>query len=204
MECNKCSYPNIGGVTNCSNCGSDLTKSIVISKNDYIKVIPSDEIATAQRQPLQSQNSSELSKTISQNTRNSQENLDLTKTITDHEYNSLVITGQAVKKDILLGQNSSTLKPTYLNNKTPQYNPIEFQDELTIVRANADPGDISISSKPHAKIKKKDGKWILENLASNKAVFVQVQGEVEIGNGSIVLIGSEKFYEFIPKSEEEE
>lgn len=210
MDCTKCGYPNIEEVKLCANCGNDLTKAIVIANNNYIKVIPSKNIDSA---PIEKEERSHytvdqnLEKTISQNFEKTDAKdmgkLDLTKTITDKEYN-LVITGQAKPEEVLIGQNSSMLKPTYLKEDVPQYNPIEFEDNITVVRGNSDPGDTSISSHPHARISKKEGKWILENLASNKAVFVQVVGEVEIQSGTIVLIGSEKFYEFVPKSELEE
>ena len=222
MECSKCSYPNIAVAETCANCGNDLTKAIVVSKNDYVKVIPSSSSVSADSLMLDEETfiqndlnktisqkeihnnvESDINKTVSQKASSQENGLDLGKTITDEEYN-LIITGKHHHEDFLVNRKSSSLVPTYLNSDVPQYNPIEFNEEIIIVRGNTDPGDVSISSKPHARIAKKNGKWFLENLASNKAVFVQVNEDVEIKKGSVILLGSEKFYEFIPKIDEEE
>jgi len=68
-----------------------------------------------------------------------------------------------------------------------------------IKRDMIDKNDRSISINEHCKISNEDGKWYLENLASNKAVFVQVNEKIELTNDLIVLIGNTKFYIFNSK-----
>lgn len=68
-----------------------------------------------------------------------------------------------------------------------------------IKREMVDKNDRSISINEHCKISKEDGKWYLENLASNKAVFVQVNEKIELTDDLIVLIGNTKFYTFNSK-----
>jgi len=72
-----------------------------------------------------------------------------------------------------------------------------------ITRDIVDKDDNTISSAEHALIYKEKGKWKIDNKASNKAVFVQVNKSTEINNGDIILFGGDKFYVFINDADSE-
>lgn len=70
------------------------------------------------------------------------------------------------------------------------------QDRVQVNRSLVDENDKSISSECHAQITKENGKWYLENFASNKALFAQVTSKIELKKDMIILIGDSKFYMF--------
>lgn len=70
------------------------------------------------------------------------------------------------------------------------------KSETIINREMIDESDRSISISQHCKITNKDGRWFLENLSSNGAVFIQVGKKVELDDDTIILIGNTKFYVF--------
>ncbi len=65
-----------------------------------------------------------------------------------------------------------------------------------INRALVDLDDATISSGKHASITYADGKWHIENCASNKALFVQVKDATTLSDGDVVLFGIDKFFVF--------
>lgn len=71
---------------------------------------------------------------------------------------------------------------------------------LNITRSLVDEGDSTISSGIHATIYKEGDEWKIENKASNKAVFVQVNDTSTIKNGDIIMMGGDKFYIFVDES----
>lgn len=71
---------------------------------------------------------------------------------------------------------------------------------LNITRSLVDEGDSTISSGIHATIYKEGDEWKIENKASNKAVFVQVNDTSSIKNGDIIMMGGDKFYVFVDES----
>lgn len=86
------------------------------------------------------------------------------------------------------------LKP--LNNK--RLTELESsQGILEASRETIDSNDESLSSKNHIVIQFKDGKWFISNQATNKAVFVQVNKEVELNNDDLILLGEKKYYKVI-------
>jgi len=69
----------------------------------------------------------------------------------------------------------------------------EFQGKsISLNRNNLDPQNESISSN-HAELKFKNGSWVIKDLSSNNATFVQVQDEAPIPNGSNIIIGNRIF-----------
>ncbi len=74
--------------------------------------------------------------------------------------------------------------------------PIESK-KIDINRSSVDESDSTISASEHACIYKEGDHWKIQNKASNKAVFVQVNDEVIIKNGDIIMLGGDKFYVFI-------
>ena len=71
---------------------------------------------------------------------------------------------------------------------------------LNITRSLVDEGDSTISSGIHATIYKEGDEWKIENKASNKAVFIQVNDTSSIKNGDIIMMGGDKFYVFVDES----
>lgn len=74
---------------------------------------------------------------------------------------------------------------------------IEFDSEdLDLGRRIISPNDASLSSGRHVRIYKSNDEWILENHASNGAVFVQVTDQTVIKNGDTILLGESNFFTF--------
>lgn len=75
-----------------------------------------------------------------------------------------------------------------------------FTEEEVLSRNDIDDTDYSISSKEHVKFTKTETGWKMKNLSSNGALFVRVEGEIEIKENDIVIIGKNKTFLFKPKS----
>jgi uncharacterized Zn finger protein (UPF0148 family) len=66
-----------------------------------------------------------------------------------------------------------------------------FEGEKNILnRANLDHKNPSISKEAHATISFKDNKWVLEDMSSNGATFIQLTQPTELKNGSLIIIGN--------------
>lgn len=77
----------------------------------------------------------------------------------------------------------------------------ENTQNLHVNRSLVDDGDSTISSGSHAYIYKDGNEWKIENKASNKAVFLQVNNISTLKNGDIIMMGGDKFYVFIDESQ---
>lgn len=77
----------------------------------------------------------------------------------------------------------------------------ENTQNLHVNRSLIDDGDSTISSGSHAYIYKDGNEWKIENKASNKAVFLQVNNISTLKNGDIIMLGGDKFYVFIDESQ---
>lgn len=92
------------------------------------------------------------------------------------------------------------LEAIYLGQDSDQKMIINFNlsaEKMVIHRSMVDEGDSTISSNAHAIISKIGDEWSLENVASNKAVFLQVNESCKIKDGDIIMLGGDKFYIFI-------
>jgi pSer/pThr/pTyr-binding forkhead associated (FHA) protein len=78
----------------------------------------------------------------------------------------------------------------------------EKTQNLHITRSLVDEGDSTISSGSHAYIYKEGNEWKIENKASNKAVFLQVNDISTLKNGDIIMMGGDKFYVFVDESQQ--
>lgn len=106
--------------------------------------------------------------------------------------------GQKVKNTI----NKSLLKLKPIGINKNKYSEIKIINESqTISRKDIDETDLFISSDKHLKFFKKDDKWYIKNLSSNKSVYIRVDKNTVINNNDILLLGQNKLYEI--KLEEE-
>lgn len=71
-------------------------------------------------------------------------------------------------------------------------------EEVSVNRDALDAGNMSISGQEHARFVYEDGKWYLSDHSSNGATFVQVQGKIEVSEGTKILIGN-RIYTFQSK-----
>lgn len=95
------------------------------------------------------------------------------------------------------------LEAIYLGQDSDQkmiINMPPYANLLNITRSLVDEGDSTISSGIHATIYKEGNEWKIENKASNKAVFVQVNDTSNIKDGDIIMMGGDKFYVFVDES----
>lgn len=86
-------------------------------------------------------------------------------------------------------------------NQNMVINISETTQNLHITRSLVDEGDSTISSGSHAHIYKEGNEWKIENKASNKAVFLQVNDISTLKNGDIIMLGGDKFYVFVDESQ---
>lgn len=109
------------------------------------------------------------------------------------------------KEDIK--KNPVRLEALTLNDNADQAAIINFKkntDKLIINRKKINDDDTTISADKHAVIYKENDEWFIENMASNKAVFLQVKDVSKLKNGDIILFGADKFYIFVDETESEE
>ena len=77
---------------------------------------------------------------------------------------------------------------------------LEFHgNDIVLNRGNLDPNNSSISGQQHAKVTRQNGTWYLEDLSSNQATFLQVQGKVELKPGDRIILGN-KIFRFDPEA----
>ena len=65
--------------------------------------------------------------------------------------------------------------------------------EAILNRNNLDPGNKTITSSSQAVISSKDGRWYIKNTSSMQTTFIRVNGEQEIQDGDILLMGNKMF-----------
>ncbi len=65
--------------------------------------------------------------------------------------------------------------------------------ENNLNRDNLDPDNKTITSSSQAVIRFKDGKWTISDTSTMKTTFIKVQGEVELSDGDILLLGNKIF-----------
>ena len=102
-------------------------------------------------------------------------------------------------------KSSIRLEAIYLGQDGDQnmvINISEKTQDLHITRSLVDEGDSTISSGSHAYIYKDGNEWKIENRASNKALFLQVNDISTLKNGDIIMIGGDKFYVFVDESQQ--
>lgn len=73
-----------------------------------------------------------------------------------------------------------------------------YGQELVLDRGKVDETDDTISTSPHLRIyfDEEMKEWRLENAATNKAVFIQVEGTVSIRPGAVIQVGQNKLFQF--------
>lgn len=76
---------------------------------------------------------------------------------------------------------------------------IEFTgNKVLINRTDIDTEDSYVSRKAHAQFEYRDGQWYISNLSPNKALFIQVEGEIPIPENCMILFGVDNFFSFHP------
>ena len=90
--------------------------------------------------------------------------------------------------------NSFTLKPVAFQNEQVQYQPITFSgDNVVLNRQNTDPNNNTITSKEQAVIVHKADGWYIENRSAGNTTFVQVNREMKIKPGDVIVLGNRAF-----------
>jgi hypothetical protein len=83
---------------------------------------------------------------------------------------------------------------------SPDHPVLETRDfPLKVGRQELDPKDDSISSSGHLVLYQEEGTgaWKLRNQASNKALFVQVEGDVPVHSGTVILVGQHRLFRIV-------
>lgn len=87
-----------------------------------------------------------------------------------------------------------TLEPV---NSSLEENPagkISYEGtSVALNRSNTEPGNPSITSKVQAEMIYKDGKWFVQDTSALQTTFIHVDGQVQVNDGSIILIGNRLF-----------
>ncbi|MBL7819919.1 MAG: hypothetical protein JNL65_04835 [Saprospiraceae bacterium] len=99
-----------------------------------------------------------------------------------------------IESEIDVNQHLMELCPL---NKMEELIRIKLKDggEKLLSRKDIDHQDESLSQNQHVKFSFKDKNWIIDNIASNQAVFKMVRFEEKLQDGDIILIGRNKFYQ---------
>lgn len=89
---------------------------------------------------------------------------------------------------------SFSLTPVKKINEPAQPAPLEFKGQEAILnRANADPENLSITSRQQASIANIDGKWVITDLSDQQTTFVHPAPGHELKDGDMVLLGNRLF-----------
>lgn len=71
---------------------------------------------------------------------------------------------------------------------------MEFSGEETVLsRDNTDPGNNSITSQGQARIFRKNGQWMIENLSRQNTTLVRVDRETPLQDGDVIVLGNRMF-----------
>jgi len=65
--------------------------------------------------------------------------------------------------------------------------------ENNLNRDKLDPGNMTITSSSQAIVQQRGGKWLIRDTSSMQTTFVKVQGEMELRDGDIILMGNKIF-----------
>lgn len=90
---------------------------------------------------------------------------------------------------IVVPEFSLTLQPRdgeHLTEATREFT----GDDVTLNRANTEPGNNTITSREQARITFEDGRWYIEDRSAYKTTFVQAGRRTELRNGDVILMGS--------------
>lgn len=89
---------------------------------------------------------------------------------------------------------SFSLTPVKKINEPQQPKPLEFKGQEAILnRSNADPDNLSITSRQQASIAHVGGKWVLTDLSDQKTTFVHPAAGHELKDGDLILMGNRLF-----------
>jgi len=73
------------------------------------------------------------------------------------------------------------------------------ENDKVLVKDDIDNTDPYLSNKGHVRFRKNKDKWLIENIASNKAVFLRIEDSLPIKNGDIILLGKNRLYKILIK-----
>ena len=77
------------------------------------------------------------------------------------------------------------------------------EGSIRVSREDLDVMDESISAKQHLAIDYINGAWYLKNLATNQAVFIQVNDKVQLSNNQILLVGEKKLFRVVIENDDQ-
>ncbi|MEM7104798.1 MAG: adenylate/guanylate cyclase domain-containing protein [Bacteroidota bacterium] len=99
------------------------------------------------------------------------------------------------KKTVALGDfNIGESKPSFSIASDRDQKTTDFSGkEVILNRQNLDEDNMTISGEAHAKFVYKNGQWYLSDMSSNNATFIQVNGELPINDGDMIILGQKIF-----------
>ena len=168
LACIRCAYPNLPSATSCAQCGSALEKpsSLPTQLNPDSPHEPQPK-SEQQGHPLRGP---EVNQQLGNATVNPW----------------LVYSPQTKRFGLLpvakLGE-----------DELPSIEFTENRNELS--RDNLDPNNQTITGKLQAAVEWKDGHWYITNHSEQKTTFIQIEGEVALKKGDVLLIG-DRLFEF--------
>lgn len=88
-----------------------------------------------------------------------------------------------------------SLSPVQKVNEPTKRPDLNFEGQETILnRSNADPENLTITSRQQASIALKNGKWTLTDLSDQQTTFVHPRKDgYELHEGDIILLGNRLF-----------
>ena len=90
--------------------------------------------------------------------------------------------------------NSFWLKPVAFPNEPSQYQPITYVgDSVVLNRQNTDANNNTITSKEQAVIVHKPDGWYIDNRSTGNTTFIQVNHEMKINPGDVIVLGNRAF-----------
>jgi hypothetical protein len=217
LLCSKCGYILSAASLICPSCGHNnkpVSKTVAMPIKEVHEQQP---LVSQSIQPTEITSAHRLSsdhrdpaKTIAEsslefgtqgtNTFDTNDTLVPNKTIREDNTSTYRTAYEKVIKKENLNKSPIRLEAVFLGQDSDQNMVVNIpldSNKISINRASIDESDSTISAVEHASIYKEGDQWKIQNKASNKAVFVQVNNEANIQHGDIIMLGGDKFYVFI-------
>jgi uncharacterized Zn finger protein (UPF0148 family) len=120
----------------------------------------------------------------------------------DSQTSNLATNPESLRKTVIPKKEENQSNATLAFKLIPTLNEKDYLrlrgSSVTLSRDQIDPQDLTISSKEHVRFINENGEWYIENLGSNKAVYIQVQDKVKINQGTLIALGNSKIFRFEP------
>lgn len=211
MRCTQCGWPNRPEATTCSKCGAPLSEAETSANNPLKQTVSEGEVfgheVGSAGQPNICPKCSYPLRPGSDKCPNCGTLLSAPKSPTSVEESPRYVRRPTVLNAPKFNGTvnvwteggigvtpSFILSPVKRNGERHDPENVELEgEEVQLNRENIDPGNMSITSKVQAVIRRSDDHWVIEDRSEQKTTFVQAKEPQILHDGDIILMGNRLF-----------